>query len=165
MAAFGKSETLAYLDERGIPYELVEHEAVYTMEGAASLRIPFADEVVKSLFLRDDKHRAYYLVVMPGSKRADLKALRETLGSRRLSFASDGELESILGLRAGAVTPLGVLNDEELRCEVVLDQELRTWPGLGVHPCDNTATIRIAPADLLRVIDDHGTAHRFVEMG
>ena len=165
MAPFGKVETLAYLDELGISYELVEHGAVFTMEGMDALGIPFADEVVKNLFLHDDKHRAYYLAVMPGTKRANLKALRAALGSRPLSFASEEELEAILGLHAGAVTPLGVLNDEERRCEVVLDEELRGWPGLGVHPCDNTATIRIAPADLLRVLDEHGTAWRFVKMG
>ena len=165
MAPFGKTETLTYLDELGIPYELVEHGAVYTMEGMSELGIPFADEVVKNLFLHDDKHRAYYLAVMPGTKRANLRALRTALGSRPLSFASEEELEAVFGLHAGAVTPLGVLNDAERRCEVVLDEELRGWPGLGVHPCDNTATIRIAPVDLLRVLDEHGTAHRFVEMG
>ena len=164
MAPFGKIETLAYLDERNIPYELVEHGAVYTMEGADELGIPFANEIVKNLFLHDNKHRVYYLTVMPADKRADLKALWTALGSRPLSFASEEELEAVLGLHAGTVTPLGVLNDEERRCEVVLDEELRGWPGLGVHPCDNTATIRIAPSDLLRILDEHGTTYRFVEM-
>ena len=164
MARFGKAETLAHLDGLGIPYELVEHGVVYTMEGMDELDIPFADEVVKNLFLRDSKKRAHYLAVMPGAKRADLKALRAALSSRPLSFASEEELEDILGVHAGAVTPLAVLNDEERLCEVVLDEELRGWPGLGVHPCDNTATIRIAPADLLRVFDEHGTPYRFVEM-
>ena len=65
MGRYGKEEVLAYLDERGVTYEAVEHEAVFTMEGMEALRLPFADEVVKNLFLRDDKKRAYYLVIMP----------------------------------------------------------------------------------------------------
>ena len=88
MAAMGKNEVLQYLDEQGVSYQKVEHEPVFTMEGMEQLNLPFAAEVVKNLFLRDDKRRAYYLVVMPEDKPANLKALRATLESRPLRFAS-----------------------------------------------------------------------------
>lgn len=161
---FGKEEVCAYLDERGVCYERVDHEAVFTMEGMAALRLPFADEVVKNLFLRDDKKRNYYLVVMPEDKPANLKALRRTLGARPLRFASEDDLAAILGVRAGAVTPFGVLNDAEGKVQVVFDEDLRDQAAVGIHPNDNTATLRMPLPDLLALFDDRAVPYRFVPM-
>ena len=47
-----------------------------------ALNLPFAAEVVKKLFLRDDKKRNYYLVVMPEDKPANLKVLHTTPENR-----------------------------------------------------------------------------------
>lgn len=164
MGRFGKAEVIAFLEAQGVPYEAVEHEAVYTMEGMAALRLPFAHEVVKNLFLRDDKKRAYYLVVMPEDKPADLKALRRLLEARPLRFASEADLEGILGLKPGAVTPFGVLNDEGRRVLLVFDEELRGYRGIGVHPNDNTATLHVALEDVVRIAESHGNEVRFVAL-
>lgn len=161
---FGKEEVCAYLDERGVRYERVDHEAVFTMEGMAALELPFADEVVKNLFLRDDKKRNYYLVVMPEDKPANLKALRRTLEARPLRFASEDDLAAILGVRAGAVTPFGVLNDTEGKVQVVFDEDLRDRAAVGIHPNDNTATLRMPLPDLLALFDDRAVPYRFVPM-
>ena len=164
MGGFGKAEVLEYLDARGVCYERVDHEAVFTMEGADALDIPFADEIVKSLFLRDDKKRAYYLAMMPLDKSANLKELRRTIGSRPLSFASEADLESIMGLHPGAVGPFGILNDEERRTQVLIDGALRGYAALGVHPNDNTTTLHVPLDSLTSIFDEHGTPWRFVEM-
>ena len=71
-------------------------EAVFTMEAMDALSLPFANVVVKNLFLRDDKKRNYYLVVMPEDKPANLKALRAALGARPLRFASEEDFSFFL---------------------------------------------------------------------
>lgn len=136
--AFGKEEVCAYLDERGVVYDRVDHEAVFTMEAMDALELPFAEAVVKNLFLRDDKKRNYYLVVMPEDKPANLKALRSALEARPLRFASEDDLRGILGLRGGAVSPFGVLNDEEGKVQVVI----RRGPArlAGLWACIPTTT-------------------------
>lgn len=53
-----------------------------------ALNLPFAAEVVKNLFLRDDKKRNYYLVVMPEDKPANLKVLHTTPENRPPLFTS-----------------------------------------------------------------------------
>lgn len=164
MGRYGKAEVVELLNERGIPFEMVEHEAVYTMEGMAALHLPFADEVVKNLFLRDDKKRSYYLAVMPEDKPANMKELRRLLESRPLRFASEEDLGEILGLISGAVTPFGILNDEEHRVIVVFDEELRSYRGIGIHPNDNTATVHIALDDMIVLVQDQGNEIRFVDM-
>ena len=161
---FGKAETVALLDQAGIAYELYEHEAVFTVEQAHAAGIPHPELGAKNLFLRDDKHRAYYLVCLPDEKDVSLRSVQERLGSRRLSFASEKDLRSMLGLVPGSVTPLGALNDAGRRVEVVIDQELVDAGRVTVHPCDNTATVLLATADLIGLLREHGCTVLVVDL-
>ena len=161
---FGKVETIALLDQAGIAYELYEHEAVFTVEQAHAAGIPHQELGAKNLFLRDDKHRAYYLVCLPDEKDVSLQEIQGHLGSRRLSFASERDLRSMLGLVPGSVTPLGALNDAERRVEVVIDQELVNAGRVTVHPCDNTATVLLATEDLIGLLREHGCTVRVVDL-
>lgn len=160
----GKQEVVALLNERGVTFDMVEHEAVYTMEGMDELQLPFAQEVVKNLFLRDDKKRNYYLVVMPEDKPANIKELRATLEARPLRFASEEDLAKYLGVIAGAVTPFGALNDPEGIVQVVFDEDLRSYSGLGVHPNDNTATLHVPLDAILAIYDEREIPYRFIPM-
>lgn len=154
---------LQTLAERNIPYQLWEHPAVYTIEEMDALDLPAPEAVVKNLFLRDAKGRRYFLVVLSKEKQADLRALGERLGVK-LSFASPERLAACMGLEKGSVTPFGVLNDQERKVEVLLDQDLRTRPLVAVHPNENTATVALAPDDLLQVLEDHGNPVTWLEL-
>ena len=154
---------LRTLAERNIPYQLWEHPAVYTIEEMDALDLPAPEAVVKNLFLRDAKGRRYFLVVLSKEKQADLRALGERLGVK-LSFASPERLAACMGLEKGSVTPFGVLNDQERKVEVLLDQDLRTRPLVAVHPNENTATVALAPEDLLQVLEDHGNPVTWLEL-
>lgn len=152
-----KEEIYALLDAEQIGYEVTEHKAVYNMAEAAKLELPYPEADAKNLFVRDDKKRSYYLITVKGDKQVNLKALRQQNNTRPLSFASAGDLMSMLGLIPGAVTPLGLLNDTEGRVQFWLDRAFLNAPGLiGVHPNDNTATIWLKTEDLLRVLRQYG---------
>ncbi len=152
-----KEEVYAFLRERGIPFELVEHAAVYTMEDLAAVLLPHPEAEAKNLFVRDDKKKNYYLLAVKGDKRPGLKAFRRLADTRPLTFATPEELSACLGLTPGAVTPLGVLNDEERRVAFFLDEALFSGDGIvGVHPNDNTATVYLSVNDLVCLIREHG---------
>ena len=161
---YGKAETIVLLDQAGIAYELYEHEAVFTVEQAHAAGIPHRELGAKNLFLRDDKHRTYYLVCLPDEKDVSLREVQERLASRRLSFASAQDLRSMLGLAPGSVTPLGALNDTERCVKVVFDQELVDAGCVTVHPCDNTATVLLATTDLISLLREQGHDVRVVDL-
>ena len=162
---WGVKEICALLKEREIPFFLEEHPAVYTIEEMEQLGIEReGGTVAKNLFLRDNKGKRHFLVVMEKSKQADLKALRELLGSTALSFASEERLMRFLGLSKGSVTPFGVLHDEAHQVEVILDNDLQNACWIGVHPNINTATLWIAPGDLERILRECGNPVRFVNL-
>ena len=160
-----KAEVLARLDAWGIACQVTEHPAVFTIGEMEALGLPVHGLVCKNLFLRDSKGKRHFLVVLPGDKTADLKRLAQQLGSTPLSFASEQRLQEHLGLRRGEVTPLGLLNGRAAGVEVVFDRSLaeQTRP-LGVHPNTNTATVWLAFADLLHVVESCGSPVRYVQL-
>ena len=159
-----RSAALARLDALGVAYELTEHPAVFTSEEMERLGLTNVGMVCKNLFLRDAKGRRHFLVVIPGNCRADIKSIEAQLGSARLSFASAERLKKHLGLTAGEVTPLGVVNDADAAVEVVFDRSLEGNPRVGVHPNDNTATVWLAFDDLLRVVRGNGNTVHFITL-
>ena len=153
-----KQEIYALLSSRKIWHEVTEHKAVFNMAEVAEIALPYPEADAKNLFIRDDKKRNYYLITVKGDKRADLKAFRRQNNTRPLTFASDQELMDILGLIPGAVTPLGLLNDQEHKVTFWLDQSFLEGEGrIGVHPNDNTATVWLKTEDLLRLLRENGT--------
>ena len=151
-----KQEIYNYLKEENISYEITNHKAVYNMEEASEIDIPYPNQDAKNLFVRDDKKKNYYLITVKGNKRIDLKEFSLKNNTRRLSFASKEDLMKIMKLIPGAVTPMGILNDENNIVKFYLDKEFLEEPKfLGVHPNDNTATIWIKTDDLIYIIRKH----------
>lgn len=158
-----KEETYAYLTEQNMEYEVTEHKAVFNMEELDSIELPYPEWDAKNLFVRDDKKRNYYLITVKGDKRVNLKEFRKKHGLRPLSFASPEDLQTIMGLIPGAVTPLGTLNDAEHRVHFYLDQEF-AGNKIGVHPNDNTATIWMWADDLMELVRRQGNEAEFTEI-
>ena len=158
-----KEQTYQYLRDHNVAFEATEHAAVYNMEELAAIRLPHPEWDAKNLFVRDDKKRNYYLITVKGDKRVDLKEFRKQHGLRNLSFASADDLMEILGLIPGAVTPLGLLNDENLRVKLYLDADF-VGNMIGVHPNDNTATVWMQADDLLALIRAHGNEAELAEL-
>ena len=154
---------LTLLRERGIPFDVAEHVPVYTIEEMLSLHLPDAGSVAKNLFLRDDKRGNYYLLVIREEKTADLKALRQTLESRPLTFASEADLRALLGLEKGSVTPFGLLNDTDHRVRLLLDGAFRGG-SIAVHPNENTATVYLRTADLENLLRRRGVSVGYLDL-
>lgn len=160
-----KHEIYDFIKKKNIWHEITEHRAVYNMEEFGQIDIPYPEADAKNLFVRDDKKSSYYLIVVKGNKRADLKEFRHRNNTRPLSFASAEELLCIMHLTPGSVTPLGILNDEQRQVKVFIDKELLEASGLiGVHPNDNTATIWLKTEDLIHMIEEHGNQVSIVQI-
>lgn len=160
-----KQAALEWLDNEGVAYEKLEHQAVFTMEEMDAAGITAKGGVCKNLFLRDAKGKNHFLVVVPEEKRVDLSALAMQLDSTKLSFASAERLEKYLGVAQGSVSPLGVLNDGEHQVTVAFDRDLTKCDTVGVHPNDNTATVWLKLADLCRIIEARGNTVQMIKLG
>lgn len=152
-----KAAVYDFLNDQEIEYEVTDHKAVYDMAELAEIDLPYPEADAKNLFIRDDKKRQYYLISVQGDKRVDLKAFRDQFNTRRLSFGADKDLLALMGLTPGAVSPLGLLNDHDLKIAYYLDRQLVADDHLiGVHPNENTATIWLKGLDLVDLIEANG---------
>ncbi len=155
------------LEILGIETETHVHAAMFTVAESKALRGALPGAHCKSLFLRDKK-KTMWLVVALEDRRLDMKALADTIGSARLSFASPDRLRETLGVEPGSVTPFALINHNsaaKAAVRVVLDCEMMQAPLVNYHPLTNIATTAIAPADLLRFIEDCGHDPMIVDLG
>lgn len=160
-----KQEIYDFIKGKDIWYEVTEHKVVFNMDELSELEMPYPEYDAKNLFVRDDKKRNYYLITVKENKRVDLKKFRNDNNTRPLSFASEQDLMGIMNLIAGSVTPLGLLNDNELKVIFYLDKDfLNGKQIIGVHPNDNTATLWLKVTDLIDIIQEHGNQVNIVEL-
>ncbi len=145
------------LKQAGVKYREIYHKALFTTADIEE-NVPMdADTmVVKNLFLRDSQGKKLFLVVMRYFIHADLVALRAFLNTSKLGFASERRLEENLGVLPGSVSPLSVINDEELKVKVIFDEGLKDYRTICMHPNDNTASVYIALDDLVKFVENTG---------
>ena len=144
-------ELYAALEQLGIAVTVTHHPVVRTVEESKRLRGEVAGGHAKNLLLRN-KRGELWLVVALEDTNVDLKGLAAKLQSGRLSFANGEQLEAALGIGAGAVSPLAVINDSAGRVRVVLDPRMLEVDPLNFHPLRNDATVTIATKDFLRFL-------------
>jgi Ala-tRNA(Pro) deacylase len=145
-------ELLAYLADLGIKTETVEHPPLFTVEDSRTLRGDISGGHTKNLFVKDKKGRLF-LLVLGEETVVDLKRVHETIGAQgRVSFGSAGLLEEVWGVRPGAVTPFGAINDKTARVSVVLDEAMMRHERLNFHPLVNTRTTGLNSADLVKFL-------------
>ena len=160
-----KQEVYDFIKSKNIWHEITEHKAVFNMDELSEIEIPYPEYDAKNLFVRNDKKINYYLITVKGNKRVDLKEFRNNNGTRPLSFASEQDLMSIMNLIAGSVTPLGLLNDKDLKVTFYLDKDfLKDKQIIGVHPNENTATLWLKVTNLIDIIKEHGNQVNIVEL-
>jgi len=139
------------LKKLNIEYEEVEHEAVFTVEEAQTIKNVIKGTGCKNLFLTNKKGN-YYLVVLREDKKADIKELKKIVGTSHLSFCKIPELKEILNLEKGSCTPFGIIHDTNKQVLLLIDKELQNQK-LLFHPNRNTATLSIEYRDLIKFIE------------
>lgn len=159
-----REELLALLKKEGIEYKIVEHPAVETIEDMDALGLSRDGVIAKNLFLRDAKGKRHFLVILRGNRQINMADLQSRLDSSKLSFASEDRLKKYLGLTKGSVTPFGVLNNADGQVEVFIDKDLEGAPAVGFHPNENTATVFLPLAEMVRIIQGHGNPVTYIDI-
>lgn len=147
-------ECLERLEAAGIPFTICEHQAVFTVEESAALHAAMPGVHTKNLFLKDAGGQ-FWVITAPHDASVDLKALPAAIGARKVSFGKAEDMERLLGVMPGAVTPLAAINDSDGAVRVVLDRRVAEADAVNVHPLRNTATIGLPGAALVAFLRDN----------
>lgn len=137
------------LDRLGIEYMRVDHEAAMTMEACIAVDEALGATMCKNLMLCNRQCTDFYLLLMPGDKPFKTSVLSRQIGSSRLSFADGSYMEQFLDITPGSLSVLGLMNDRDFRVRLLIDEEVLAGEYIGVHPCINTSSLRLATRDLM----------------
>ncbi|MBT5739937.1 prolyl-tRNA synthetase associated domain-containing protein [Candidatus Woesearchaeota archaeon] len=140
-----------YLEANGIKYVEHCHQAVFTVAESKEVCKHIPGVHCKNLFLKDKK-KDYFLVIVPTTKRVDLKLLEKELGVKKLGFGSSERLIEILNLLPGSVSPLGLMNDKKQLVTPIIDQAVWDAAIVGFHPNENTATLELDKENFHKLI-------------
>lgn len=158
-----RDSLMAYLDGLGIKTATHDHEPVFTVAESDKLHRELPGGHTKNLFLKDAKDRLF-LVVAESHTPVDLKSLPKTIGSARLSFGKAELLMEVLGVTPGSVTALSVINDDQKRVSVVVDERLMAYDIINCHPLVNSATTAVGREDLFRFMRATGHEPRVLPL-
>ena len=137
------------LDSLHIPYERTDHEAAGTMADCLEVDRILGVIICKNLFLCNRQKTKFYLLMMPGDKPFKTKDISAQIGSARLSFAGEAEMEAYLDITPGAVSIMGLMNDTDNRVQLLIDKPVMESELLGCHPCVNTSSLRMKTRDVI----------------
>ena len=143
-----RSILLERLAELGIKAPIVAYPAHSTVEEGRQRRGELPGVFTKNLLLKDKKGRLF-LVAADEDNDVDLKTLHSRIGARgRLGFASSEQMQAVLGVNPGTLTPLAVINDTDHLVTVVLDETLTETNQVNFHPMIHTESIGLTPDQL-----------------
>lgn len=141
-----------FLDKSGVEYSTLTHPSAFTMEECRKVRDYIQAPVFKNLFLTNKQQTKFYLLVMPAGKAFKTKYLSAQIQGSRLSFASAQFMEHYLGVKPGAVSPLGLIFDRDREVTVLFDNELKCEDKFACHPCVNTASVVMRLSEMIDII-------------
>lgn len=128
-----------FLSKNNIEYTRYTHKPIFTVEDGGEIAEEIGIEPCKTLFLLN-RQRQPFMLLIDGKKTIPLSEFARQTGSSRLSFASPDILFSYLRATAGAVSPLGLLFDNEHKIRLYIDKQVLERELIAMHPCVNTET-------------------------
>ena len=116
--------TYDFLDSLNISYQRTDHERADHMEACNQIDAVLDVIICKNLFLCNRQKTAFYLLMMPGGKKFRTKELSAQIRSSRLSFADPDDLLKYLDIEPGAVSIMGLMNDQGKNVRLLIDEDI-----------------------------------------
>lgn len=145
-----KTPATAALDKAGVAYSLATY--AYDpdadrigLQAAEALGAP-PSEVLKTLIVLADGKPA--CVVLASDREVSMKRLAAALGAKSAEMAPVPLAERTTGYRVGGVSPFG----QKKRLATVLDAAAAALPEAYVNGGQRGLQVRLAPADLVKVL-------------
>jgi Ala-tRNA(Pro) deacylase len=120
------------LDGNNIRYVIVSHSTAYTAAAIAAMTHTPGKEIAKSVMVLVDG--ALTMVVVPGSKHVDLRALKTALGAQEVALAHEHQFAHMFpDCEVGAMPPFGNLYNVPVYVDQTLSEDSEIAFNAGSH--------------------------------
>ena len=137
------------LDRNRIKYKVKPHSRkVYTCQEAAAERGVKVNQIVKCMIVKDLEDD-FYIALLPGDKKLNLKKLAKILNQKKVKIASKKEVERITGYILGAVSPVGIKRKD---IQFYFDRSIMDEDHIDISSGRADAGIELKSGDLLDLL-------------
>jgi Ala-tRNA(Pro) deacylase len=133
------------LAAKGVAFDVLRHEPVFTSEQAATVRGTPLASGAKALVCKADER--FVMIVLPADRKLASKEVRKIEGVKSLRFASREEVQQLTGLAPGSIPPFGSLFGLATWC----DQRLSEQERINFNAGDHSISISMSYADFVAV--------------
>jgi Ala-tRNA(Pro) deacylase len=135
------------LDKNNIRYVVVSHSTAYTAAAIAAMTHTPGREIAKSVMVLVDGMLS--MVVVPGSRHVDLRALKTTLGAKEVALAHEHQFAHVFpDCEVGAMPPFGNFYD----VPVYVDQTLSLDSEIAFNAGSHRELVRMAYSDFHNLV-------------
>ncbi|MGF1741309.1 YbaK/EbsC family protein [Vibrio profundum] len=137
-----------YLVSLGIEFTILPQDKPTTsIRETAAQRGICTSQMVKSILLKD-MAKNYILACIPGDQSVDPKKVRAALGCRRVTCASEAEIQSVTGYGLGTVNPL-LLAQKDIT--ILFDPKLQQHPHVSISSGNKHFGLALSRLELERL--------------
>lgn len=133
------------LVDRGVPFQVMRHEPVFTSAEAARVRGATLASGAKALVCKADG--AFVMLVLPADRKLSSKRLRAHRGWKNLRFADRAEVSQLTGLEPGSIPPFGSLFGLTTLCDPTMAEQAN----INFNAGDHAISVRMSWDDYLRI--------------
>ncbi len=141
-----------YLKNLKIKYKLHEHPPVYTCEESEKLKVTIRGMHAKSLLVKGKTTKNFYMIIIPCNERINRNELKEKI-IEEITFASAEDLENLLKIKPGSVSPFAIIRDKEFKITLVFSKKVWESEILNFHPNINTETIELKNSEFRKYVN------------
>ena len=143
-----KTNSMRFLESQRVAYRTHEFspEIRSAADLATALGVPAA-QVFKTLVVLRERGRPL-LVMIPGDRSLNLKALAKAVVEKKLSMAAHREAEALTGLEVGGISALALMHKG---FQVYADKGMLDFPEVYVSAGTRGTNLGLSPQDLIRV--------------
>ena len=146
-----EDELIKAIQESGYKYKIHKHAPLHTVQDSVKLRGKIEGSHSKNLFLKNKKNQ-FFLFSCIENTNINIKKITKSLALGNISFANEDYLSLYLGVKPGAVTPFGLLNDIGNKVTFYFDSNFLKNQIVNFHPLTNTSTISMKIKDFINFL-------------
>jgi len=136
-----------YLNNNDVRYTIVLHPTAYTSAAVGAVTHTPGKEIAKAVVVTVDGVLA--MVVIPGSKHVNLRALKSALGADEVAIAAEPDFAHVFpDCEVGAMPPFGNLYDLPVYVDEALTRDEEISFNAGTH----REMMRLAYKDFNRLV-------------
>ena len=138
-------KVLNHLKKSKTPHEIIEHKTVFTAYDLAQTLREKLSNIAKTLFIKVDKE--YKVIVIPAHYRLDIQKLKKLLKAKKISIASEKDMQKQLKVKPGALSPFGSV----YKVGVVVDKSLEKLQKAIFKAGSFTESFRMKVKDFIKL--------------